>query len=413
MSILDIKEPIHLDRQGIIETGSFYTPRYLIDEVASMIKPFLAGKRSVILFDNSVGGGAFTQIMDGYDYRLADTDKTCCDLLAAFTDPERVFHSNSLLEVSREKYNIPENAYLVQVGNPPYNDTTSAYKKGEKGANFCDKDLFDRDLGVSFLKSYDKLKSDLVCVLHPLAYLVKEANFKRLRGFRENYTLRDAVIFSSSCFPGTGTGKFPIIIGLYEKTKAGMEFKTIQEFPFRLLGGDCTGYSHPSYRVRSGEEQIFRLSRFTTTDGYISKYPARKNDLKESALGLYFYTFRDTNSLKRSASFQSKPHYNAIVVNLENFYHYAYLFAFRTLFEPVNRWLYGNLSPLVDIEYLEAHRSDFVAYALARHPIFKEIAPEIIQRIEAFYGIKSPMDESKVQAIESEFRRFFDSLIKG
>ncbi|MDF1813272.1 MAG: hypothetical protein P1V20_13830 [Verrucomicrobiales bacterium] len=165
MNLLDLQSPAHLASDAIIESGSFYTPRHLIDEVDRMVKSFLEGKEHVIFFDSSVGGGAFCAVMDGYDFRLADVDKTGCDHLAALTDKNRVFQTNSLHEVSREKYSIPEEAYLVQVGNPPYNDTTSAYKKGEKGANECDKDLFDRDLGVSFLRSYDKLKSDLVCVL--------------------------------------------------------------------------------------------------------------------------------------------------------------------------------------------------------------------------------------------------------
>lgn len=44
--------------------------------------------------------------------------------------------------------------------------------------NFCDEDLFDRDLGVSFLKSYNKLKADVICILHLLSYLIKKTNFE-------------------------------------------------------------------------------------------------------------------------------------------------------------------------------------------------------------------------------------------
>ena len=389
-------QPIHLDRKGIIEAGAFYTPRHLVDEVGRMIAPHLRERDEddVVIFDSAAGGGAFTLIMDERDYRLADSDPVSCETLSRYADPDRVFHGNSLCEISREKYDIPEDAYLVQVGNPPYNDTTSAYKKGEKGTNHCDEDLFDRDLGVSFLRSFNKLKTDLVCVLHPLAYLIKEANFKRLKGFRENYQLRDGVIFSSELFGGTGSAKFPIVIGLYLRTPGdGMNFENIREFSFRVLDRE-TGFS---------------LGRYETTDPVIRKYPPRKNDPKESPLGLYYYTFRDINSVRRSASFQTKAHYNAIPVTAENLYHYAYLFAFKSLFDPKDPWLYGNLSPLLDVGFLEANRAEFVEFALARHPAFKELGETEIAAIRSAYSL-APHDPSRIEKLETRFRRFFDSL---
>ena len=121
------------------------------------------------------------------------------------------------------------------IGNPPYNDITSEFRSGEKGENICDEDLRDRDLGVSFLRSYNKLKADMVCILHPLSYLIKEANFKRLREFRENYKLTKAEIFSSALFSGTGFGKFPIIVALYERNISGMDFNYIRGFGFNIL----------------------------------------------------------------------------------------------------------------------------------------------------------------------------------
>lgn len=395
MNFLSIQGPAHLDQKSIIEAGSFYTPRHLVDEVGKMIQPYLDENDNPIIFDSSVGGGAFTQLMDGYDYRMADSDAVSCNILSAFADRNRVFHSNSLHEVSREKYLIPEDAYLIQIGNPPYNDTTSAYKKGEKGANECDPDLFDRDLGVSFLRSYAKLDSNLVCVLHPLAYLVKETNFKRLRTFRENYILRDAVIFSSSTFSGTGKGKFPIIIGLYEKNHEGMDYEFIRDFQFRILDTSKT----------------FQLSKHETTDGFITKYPPRKNDPKESPIGLYYYTFRDINSLLRSASFQTQPHYNAIVVTLENLYQYAYLFALRSLFNPTDRWLYGNLSPLIDRTFVEEHQSELVRYAMAQHPAFSDLPEKTLNQIRSYYGVREKEISSVIVDIEAELKTAINQLV--
>lgn len=387
MQFLSFQAPSHLDQKGIIESGSFYTPRELVEEVERMIAPYIEKQEDVTILDSSAGGGAFTLLMGNQcNYRLADSDEESCRHLSIFADSERVFHTNSLHEVDREKFKIEKDSYLVQVGNPPYNDTTSAYKKGEKGKNECDEDLFDRDLGVSFLRSYAKLNSDLVCVLHPLAYLIKKTNFNRLKEFAQNYQLRDAVIFSSKIFLGTGNAKFPIMIGLYEQSEGkGMDYDSIREFQFRVWERD----------------KHFQLSRYETTDGYIGKYPPRKNDPKESEIGLYYYTFRDINSLKRSASFQAKAHYNAIVVNLENLYQYAYLFAFRTLFTPKEPWLYGNLSPLVNRDFVEKNQSLLVGYAIANHPVFKELDEKILKRIKTHYSVEKISEKEEALLSES------------
>jgi len=181
------------------------------------------------------------------------------------------------------------------------NDTTSQFKKGEKGQNICDEDLYDRDIGISFLKSYHKLNADVVCVLHPLSYLIKKANFNRLKDFKKNYKLLKGLIFSSELFQGTGTGKFPILLALYEKNIDGMTFDFINDFRFNILDTDET----------------FVLSNFKTTDGYINKYPPHKNDAQKSPIGLYYYSFRDFNSLKKNASFFTKEHPNGVVVRAQ------------------------------------------------------------------------------------------------
>src|SRR3989344_5858437 len=67
---------------------------------------------------------------------------------------------------------------IIAIGNPPYNDTTSIIRNSIKDTSIQDKidaDIKTRDLGMSFLLSYDKLKADYVCVLHPLSYLIKKA----------------------------------------------------------------------------------------------------------------------------------------------------------------------------------------------------------------------------------------------
>ncbi len=291
----------HLPKNERIQLGSYYTPKKLVELVHEFIKPYLENKKKdVILFDSAGGCGAFLFDMKHYDYRIADCDLEVYPFLKQHFSRHNIFRTNSLKGVNRDKYLIPSSAFLIMIGNPPYNDTTSEFKNGEKGQNICDEDLYDRDIGVSFLKSYHKLKADVVCVLHPLSYLIKETNFKRLRDFKDNYRLIRGEIFSSALFHGTGTGKFPILVALYEKNADGMTFEDIRNFRFNILDDDKT----------------FVLSNFKTTDGYINKYPPRKNDVQKSPIGLYYYTFRDLNSLKKNTSFWTKEHPNGIVVTL-------------------------------------------------------------------------------------------------
>jgi len=209
-------------------------------------------------------------------------------------------------------------------------------------------------------------------------YMIKESNFNRLRGFKDNYRLVRAEIFSSGLFRGTGSTKFPILVALYERNNEGMSFDYIKNFRFRVLGGD----------------QEFILSKYQSTDGYINKYPPRKKDPKRSPLGLYYYTFRDINSLKKNTAFMNKQHYNGIVVTVENFYKYAYLFAFKMLFQPANIWLYGNLSPLLDVQDLEKNKEQYVLYAIKANPVLKGLQWSSIQKITDFYGIKDSDTDS-------------------
>ncbi|PIP42179.1 hypothetical protein COX18_01250 [Candidatus Desantisbacteria bacterium CG23_combo_of_CG06-09_8_20_14_all_40_23] len=363
----------HLPKNERIQLGSYYTPEKLVKLVHESIKPYLENKKkNVILFDSAGGCGAFLFDMKNYDYRIADCDLEACSFLKQHFSRHNIFRTNSLKEVNRDKYLIPLSAFLIMIGNPPYNDTTSEFKNGEKGQNICDEDLFDRDLGVSFLKSYHKLKANVVCVLHPLSYLIKETNFKRLKDFKNNYKLIRGEIFSSALFRGTGTVKFPILVALYEKNPLGMTFEYIRQFQFDILNSD----------------KKFILSNYNTTDGYINKYPPRKNDITDSPIGLYYWTFRDMNSLKKNTSFITKKHPNGVVVSLENFYKYAYLYSLKNLFNPEDAWLYGNLSPLVNTEDVQQNKKLYILYAIKTNKILRDMDNSILKKIGNYYKIK-------------------------
>jgi len=359
----------HLKKEKKIQLGSYYTPDKLVKVVHEFIKPYLEDKKKdIILFDSAGGCGAFLFGISHHNYRIADCDLKACNFLKQHFDQHNIFYTNSLKDAYRDKYSISSSAFLIMIGNPPYNDTTSEFKNGEKGQNICDEDLFDRDLGVSFLKSYNKLEANVVCILHPLSYLIKETNFKRLKNFKDNYRLTKGIIFPSSWFSGTGS---IIIIGLYERDEKGMDFNYIRNFNFSILDS----------------ENKFKLSKYETTDGFIDKYPPRKNDLKVSPIGLYYYTFRDFNSLRKNTSFMIKKHYNGIIVTIPNFYKYAYLNALKNLFRPNNIWLYGNLSPLINKKLLEENKNIYIEYTIQTNSALKNIDKKIIQDIAKYYGI--------------------------
>ncbi len=371
--MISVNQSKHLSKNERVQLGSYYTPKELVDVVYKNITPYITQHRNnLTIFDNAAGSGAFIAKMPNLNYRASDCDKQACDFLQEHLDKKNIFYTNSLIDVHREKYNISKQSFLIIIGNPPYNDTTSEFRNGKKGKNLCDKDLFDRDLGVSFLKSYDKLKADVVCVLHPLSYLIKKTNFNRLKIFKDNYTLKKGIVFPSSWFAKTGSTKFPIIIALYERNENGMDFDYIKNFQFSILNN----------------EKTFTLSLHKTTDGFIDKYPPRKNDPKTSPLGLYYYTFRDLNSLRRNASFLNKPHYNGIVVTVGNFYKYAYLYALKSLFQNNNLWLYGNISPLIDPQDLEKNKKLYVEYALKTNKLINTLDEKVLYKIINYYKIK-------------------------
>lgn len=388
-----INKSKHLTKEKQIQLGSYYTPEKLVKKVYEYIQPYiLKNRENIVIFDNAAGCGAFIIGLKQYDYRAADCDAKTYEFLQEHLDNGKIFYTNSLIDVSRGKYNIQDNSFLIMVGNPPYNDTTSEFKNGQKGKNLCDEDLFDRDLGVSFLKSYNKLEANVVCILHPLSYLIKETNFKRLKDFKDNYRLTKGIIFPSSWFSGTGSIKFPIIIGLYERDEKGMDFNYIRNFNFSILDS----------------EDKFKLSNYETTDGFIDKYPPRKNDLKVSTIGLYYYTFRDFNSLRKNRSFMIKQHYNGIIVTIQNFYKYAYLNALKNLFQVNNIWLYGNLSPLINKNMMEKNKNIYIEHAIQTNSALKNIDKKIIQNIVKYYGIdlNRLTDINKLEAgITKQFKK--------
>ena len=365
-------ESKHLSSSDQIKQGSFYTPKKIVDLVHQLIDSYK--KQNPVIFDNSAGAGAFIKKEKNIIYKAAEMDSVALQLLKKKLPENHIFSGNALLQVKRSQYNISPSDFLIQVGNPPYNDTTSAYKNGKKGKNICDQDLFDRDLGVSFLKSYNKLEADIICVLHPLSYLIKEANFKRLKVFSQNYRLKKGILFSSSLFKNVSSTAFPIVIAFYKKSSKGMNYQDIQKFNFSIMDS----------------KSRFVLNKYETTDSFIRKYPPKKTDTSISDIGLYFYTLRDINSLMRNRAFHTKKSDNSIVVSMKELYKYAYLFGFKQLFQPIDMWIYGNLSPLGKLNLVEKNKKLLIKYLfITEKKLIGKLDNQLKNKILKYYSIKN------------------------
>ncbi|MFB3844441.1 MAG: N-6 DNA methylase [Candidatus Cloacimonadaceae bacterium] len=319
--------------------GKYYTPPSLVKLVGQLVGNYL--RPDAVIMDLAAGCGAFLDLFPNHKMIIRDIDSDAvqflraCGYSSAQTD-------NSLANVNRSKYGLNKDDYLVCIGNPPYNDLTSLVKRkgtnAKKDIDFeIDEDIRSGDLGTSFLRAFAKLDADVICVLHPLSYLIKEANFKnRLKNFTMEYILQEGVIFSSEEFSDTGGSPFPIVAALYLRHWRGMDYDYIKNFPFKI----------------KDTNELFVLSTYETIDGYIRKYASPGNWNQLSDIGLYMHNFRDLNSLKAVGNLTDKPIPGVTIpVNANEFYKYAYINSLRRYFPKNFRW--GNLSPLVIRNQLE------------------------------------------------------------
>lgn len=303
-SIWEVKMQKHLDEKTTINLGSYYTPKKIVDIAYRLLNKRVYLKNYTFL-DSSCGSGEF--FCQDLKFIGADIDKTALDLCHANA---KLIQANSLQNVSRKKFGIKSSDKLIIIGNPPYNDKTSLIKNNVKQVLFkVDDDLKHRDLGISFLRSYEKLSPDFICVLHPFSYLVKKTNFNALKNFKNKYMLKDAVIISSCEFTPKSSTYFPIIIALYEKSPKAMSYDDIMQFNFKTIEG---------YK--------FCINDFDFISNYVKKYP-NLSEKKEAVA--YFHTLRDINALKRNQTFMNKITSNSIKVFKDNLKYYCYIDFFK------------------------------------------------------------------------------------
>ena len=305
----------HLGIVGRVNLGSFYTPAKYVRQVATwLIESGIDGGWTVA--DLSCGYGAFFELSQVDELNRAtyignDIDEVAIRKAQELFPKVAFTTKNALANVSRANFGIAEEAKLVIVGNPPYNDVTSQINQKIKTTDLpIDKDLKTRDFGISSLLAYDKLEADYVAVLHPLSYLIKQANFKAARKFFGNYKLVNHIIFSSQEFAGTSKlAGFPVVVGFYKRDAGnGLNYSDVSNMVFRTVEGDS-----------------FSLNGFDYVTDHVAKYPGKKHYEPE----ILFYTMRDINALMRSRTFIKERIANSVDVDSEKLPYYCYIDCFK------------------------------------------------------------------------------------
>ena len=378
----------HLAYESRVNLGSYYTPPEIVNIAWEVIAPYLNSQTTVI--DSACGYGDFLKSCGQAITIGCDIDETAIDVAKKGNDNQvRFFQTNALCNVSREKFGIPEQSYLIVVGNPPYNDKTSLIRHNIKDVGFdIDEDLTCRDLGISFLRSYNKLEADLICVLHPLSYLIKPTNFRHLKAFTANYRLIDGLLISSGEFPESAKHTpFPIVLALYQRDTQGMEYSFIRSFRFRIADTDNKKRAAP-IKPQRGAMSIegFCLGDFDYINNYIDKYPKKKRPTSDYSLfpsvegdthhsekddSLFFWTMRDINALKRNRTFVENYSANTIVIDKRKLDYYAYIDVFKRNLHRLP-FYFGNCDVLIDDELFKQYKSAFISDTVSHHPFLKK-----------------------------------------
>lgn len=343
----------HLGYEDRVNLGSCYTPPACVRLAWEMLAPRVDSE--TVILDSACGYGRFLESAWQRAVIGCDLDEAAVAVARRSGARARFFQANSLRGVRRSKFGVPEGAKLAVVGNPPYNDRTSLIRRGIKSASFdVDEDIARRDLGLSFLLSYDKLKADLVCVLHPLSYLIKPANFRLLGSFAANYRLTEGLLISSGEFPeSAGLAPFPIAIALYARDPEGMAHDFIRAF-----------------RFKTGGAAHFRLDDFDYVSRYIDKYPRRRSRAPAGREPLFFWTMRDVNALRRNRTFVQKRGAHTIEIDEEKLDYYAYVDVFKRNLHRLP-FYFGNCDVMIDDESFRRHRDWFMLDAVNHHPHLK------------------------------------------
>ena len=368
----------HLKYEDRVNLGSYYTPPKCVNLAWELIETYVDAQTTII--DTACGYGDFLKDFRQSNTIGCDIDDDAIEKAKQNTENVRFFQTNALSNVSRDKFGIPQHdTRLIVVGNPPYNDRTSLIRHKIKSVEFdVDEDIASRDLGISFLRSYNKLEADFICVLHPLSYLIKQTNFRHLKEFTANYKLIDGILISSGEFPESAKHTpFPIIIGFYRRDTEGMEYNFIRSFKFRLEDG-----------------HRFCLNDFDYITNYIRKYPSKTHHPIPDE-SLFFWTMRDINALKRNRTFVQNYSSNTIVLDKGKLDYYAYVDVFkRNLYRLP--FYFGNCDVPIDDKLFKQYKQYFISDTIRHHPyLSKHFQIEPIEK----------------ELVETEIEMYFNKLL--
>ncbi len=383
----------HLPDSKKANLGKYYTPSVMVNMVRDLVRDEVNDNSYVL--DLACGCGAFLEIFKDCHIIGRDIDSQAIDILTLFN-----FHNigldNSLLNVSREKYGLSDSDDLIIIGNPPYNDSSSINKRYSTKSKAKrlpeDKDIHCRDVGRSFLEAYAKLKPRIICVLHPLAFLIKKANFNNLKHLSSSYKLQKATIFRSDIFKDLKGGSvFPIVIAFYRSDPDGMNYEYIQNFIFDIYG------TNSKFTLTSVVQADHKLIHQTVTS---------KDKDSSSDIHLYHYNFRDINSLNK-ANFKNEYYRelhrdSMVVVNFEELWKYCYVNCVKKFLIPLlpedNNYILGNLNPIIDLGLIESEpnywKDLFISASILKN----------IHRIEIF-NIKYENNILTSKFLLNDFRR--------
>ena len=348
----------HLNHTGTVNLGSYYTPEIIVDLAYAILQKNVSNINDHVILDSSCGYGSFLAKKNIAKKLIgADIDEKAISEAKKRNQDVNFTCQNSLMSVCRKNLKINNEEKLIVIGNPPYNDTTSIIRNSIKDAtiqNKIDSDIKTRDLGMSFLLSYGKLQADYVCVLHPLSYLIKKANFALLSGFAKNYKLLDGIIISSHEFSDTSRGMaFPILIALYKRDQNGMAYDYVQNYQFKVK-----------------DDGYFCLKDFDTIVNYVQKYPNKKFMNKDYKPVAKFWTLRDINALKRNRTFIDSDTYNTVYVLMEKLPYYCYIDIFKQYANKMPYFI-GNCDIIIDNEKFNAIKECFIAQSVHTNPVLK------------------------------------------
>lgn len=343
----------HLSEMHRVNLGAYYTENEYVSCAWNMLERHCIVSGNVTILDSACGYGGF--LHNEPNNIGLDIDPVAIRR-ARHKKPKASFHClNSLENVNRNRFGIPRDGKLIIVGNPPFNDRTSLIKRETKQKQKeikIDDDLHSRDLGISFLRSFDKLEADSICILHPLSYLIKETNFSALKSFSKHYSLIESYIINSNVFEDNSQGvSFPIVIALYLRSETGMTYSDIRRHPFRVNDRLC-----------------FKLEDFNYINGLIDKYPRRRKS--DDLDGITFWTLRDINALRRNQTFMTKKTSNSVFINKHQLEYYIYVDVFKNFIHRIPFYM-GNSNVMINETLFAKHKKYFIHDSVKRHPYLR------------------------------------------